>query len=112
MYDTQEITEVLEYLAKETENIIEREIKGKDKFLVTSLTVVEIENGLANVPILQLFLVYRTLVSRLLYTIIILHITTKVNRKKDKKRSRNSTPQCHYMCFLQVQLFPLWVALK
>ena len=52
MYDTQEITEVLEYLAKETENIIEREIKGKDKFLVTSLTVVEIENGLANVQVL------------------------------------------------------------
>lgn len=52
MYDTQEITEVLEYLAKETENIIEREIKGKDKFLVTTLTVVEIENGLANVQVL------------------------------------------------------------
>ena len=52
MYDTQEITEVLEYLAKETENIIEREIRGKDKFLVTTLTVVEIENGLANVQVL------------------------------------------------------------
>lgn len=52
MYDTQEITEVLEYLARQTEKIIEREIKGNDKFLVTTLTIAELENGLANVQVL------------------------------------------------------------
>ena len=52
MYDTQEITEVLEYLAKETENIIEQEIKGTNKFLVTTLKIQELDAGYANVQVL------------------------------------------------------------
>ena len=52
MYDTQEITEVLEYLAKQTENIIEQEIKGTNKFLVTTLKIQELDEGYANVQVL------------------------------------------------------------
>lgn len=51
MYETQEITEVLEYLAKQTESIIEQELKGTDKFLVTTLMIDEMENGYANVQV-------------------------------------------------------------
>lgn len=52
MYDTNEITEVLEFLAKETENIIEKEIKGTHRFLVTSLAIKQLEGGFANVEVL------------------------------------------------------------
>jgi hypothetical protein len=52
MHDTQEIIEVLEYLAKQTENIIEQEIKGTNRFLVTTLKIEELDGGYANVQIL------------------------------------------------------------
>ena len=52
MHDTQEIIEVLEYLAKQTENIIEQEIKGTNRFLVTTLKIEELDGGYANVQVL------------------------------------------------------------